>query len=42
MAIKFKRDKDGNIIAVDDKGKKIGNVSSMGDAIKEQKKDTSK
>jgi hypothetical protein len=36
MAIKFKRDKDGNVIAVDDKGKKIGSVDTMGDNVKKE------
>ncbi len=41
MAIKFERDKNGKLIAIDDKtNKKVGSVVSMGDLItKENKED---
>ena len=35
MAIKFKRDKDGNLIAVDENNNQIGSVSTMGDLVGE-------
>jgi hypothetical protein len=35
MAIKFERDKYGNIIAVDENNKQIGSVSTMGDEVKD-------
>lgn len=36
MAIKFERDKDGNVVAVDDKGKRISSIDSMGDNVKKE------
>ena len=37
MAIKFERDKEGNLIAIDSEtGKAIGNVTTMGDDIKQE------
>lgn len=36
MAIKFERDKDGNLVAVDDKGKKIGTIDTMGNNVKKE------
>jgi len=33
MSIKFKRDKNGNVIAVNEKGEKIGSIGTMGDNI---------
>ena len=39
MAIKFERDKKGNLIAVDTTtGKKVGEISTMGDETKKEKK----
>lgn len=38
MAIEFKRDKDGKIIAVDsESGEKIGEIEAMGDNVKDKK-----
>lgn len=36
MAITFKRDKQGNLVAVDGKGNEIGKVDTMGDNIKKE------
>lgn len=36
--IKFERDKDGRIIAVNEKGEKIGTVTSMGDDLRDKPK----
>lgn len=36
MAIKFEYDKDGNLIAVNDAGEKVGGVATMGDLIEEE------
>lgn len=37
MAIKFERDKAGNLVAVDaETGKKLGTVSTMGDEVKKE------
>lgn len=38
MAIKFKRDKNGNLIAVDENNNQIGSVSTMGDLVGEAEK----
>ena len=42
MAIKFKRDKEGHLVAIDEKtNKKLGIVSTMGDSVtKEPSKKT--
>jgi hypothetical protein len=39
MAIKLERDKNGNVVAIDDKtNKKVGAVVTMGDLITEENK----
>lgn len=37
MAIKFKYDKNGNLVAVDENDKKVGAVTTMGDLTKDEK-----
>lgn len=42
MAIKFERDKDGNMVAVNEKGEKVGTVTTMGDVLEENQKNEPK
>ena len=42
MEIIFKRDKQGNIIAIDTKGNEIGKVETMGDNIRKETRQNEK
>ena len=38
MAIRFERDKNGNVVAINDKGEQVGTVQGMGDNVKNETK----